>query len=789
MNGTVRTHFSRRARIAWRAAAALGALGATATHAAAQRRADAPEATRAATSAAVTPERDQFVEGLLRQMTLEEKVGEMTQLTIQAVSRTEGTPTREHELDPAKLEDAILRYHVGSMLNVWDVAFTPQHWHQVIRSIQDVARRSRLKIPVLYGIDAVHGNHYMVGGTLFPQNIALAATWNPELVRRSNEITAYETRAAGIPWNFSPVLDLARQPLWSRFFETFGEDVYLTSTMGAAAVRGQQGGNIGSPLRVAATGKHFLGYSMPLSGKDRSTAWIPDRQLYEFFVPSFQAAMDSGLATVMINSGDINGEPVHASHRILTGLLRERMGFQGVAVSDWEDIIKLHTQHHVAPTQKEAVRMAVMAGVDMSMVPYSLDFPKYLLELVREGSIPESRIDLSVRRILRLKYDLGLFRDAYPDARLTRNIGSAASQAVSRRAAEESVTLLKNDGVLPLARGTRVLVTGPGATSLPVMHGAWTHTWQGMNTAMYSRTTKSPLQAVTEEAGAANVTFVPGSEIAKEIDIQAAVRAAQGVDVVLVFLGENPSAEGPGDIEDLSLPEAQRTLAQALEATGKPVVLVMFENRPQIVREVEAGARAVVMGYETGPYGGTAVADILWGDVNPSGRLPFTYPRYTGSLVHYDNLWSEKVGQGEGMVRPQWEFGYGLSYTTFAYSGLRLDRAQAGPNGTVTATVTVQNTGRRAGQEVVQLYVRDLYASIAPPNRRLRGFQKITLAAGETKTVTFPIRVQDLAFIGMDNTPVVEPGDFEVLVGGQMARFTVAQPPMTSTAVPAAGGS
>lgn len=783
-----RTHFPPRA--AWVAAAAALALSA-ALPADAQRRtaaADTP-AVRAATAAAVTSERDQFVENLLRQMTLEEKVGEMTQLTIQFVSKTEGTATREHELDPAKLEQAILQYHVGSMLNVWDVAFTPAHWNQVIRSIQDVSRRTRLKIPVLYGIDAVHGIHYMVGATIFPQNLALAATWNPGLVRRSNEITAYETRAAGIPWNFSPVLDLGRQPLWSRFFETFGEDVYLAQVMGSAAVRGQQGGNIGSPIRVAATGKHFLGYSMPLSGKDRSTAWIADRQLYEYFVPPFQAAVDSGLATMMINSGDINGEPVHASHRILTELLRERMGFEGVAVSDWEDIIKLNTTHHVAATQKEAVRMAVMAGIDMSMVPMNLDFPRYLLELVREGSIPESRIDLSVRRILRLKYDLGLFQNPYPDASLQRNIGSAASHAVSRQAADEAVTLLKNDGVLPLARGARVLVTGPAATSLPVMHGSWTYTWQGMNTAMYPSTVKSPLQAVQALAGESNVTYVPGTDIDREIDVPAAVAAARNVDVVLLFLGENPSTEGPGDIEDLTLAAPQRRLAEALQATGKPVVLVLFENRPRIVREIEPGMRAVVLGYETGPHGGEAVAGVLWGEVNPSGRLPFTYPRYTGSIVHYDNRYSERVGMGDGMVQPQWEFGFGLSYTTFAYSALRVDRSTVGPNGVVTASVQVQNTGRRTGQEVVQLYVRDLYASIAPPNRRLRGFQKVTLQPGETKTVTFPIRVQDLAFIGLDDKPVVEPGDFEVVIGGQTARFAVATPPAASTAVPSPGAN
>lgn len=729
--------------------------------------------------AAQPREVDARVEALLRQMTLEEKVGEMTQLTLQAVSKTMATPTVAHELDPAKLEEALLKYHVGSMLNVWDVAFTPQHWTEVIRRVQDTAKRKRLKIPVLYGIDAVHGHHYLQGATLFPQNLALAATFNPELVRRANEITALETRASGIPWNFSPVLDVMRQPLWSRVFETFGEDVYLAKTLGVAAVVGQQGSNVGARDRVAATGKHFLGYSAPRTGKDRTSAWIPERQLREYFLPPFQAAMAAGLKTVMINSGDLNGMPVHASREILTDLLRGELGFQGVAVTDWEDIKKLQEMHRVAPTLKEATRLAVMAGIDMAMVPYDYSFTTHLLELVREGAVPQARIDESVRRILKLKFELGLFDDArlaYANPALLRQVGSPQSQAVSRAAAEEAITLLKNDGaLLPLSKQARVLVTGPGATYLPAMHGSWTHTWQGTEEAMYPGWVKSPLAALQAELGAERVVHVPGATLDSVLDVQAAARAARDADVAVVFLAEKPSTEKPGDIDDLTLPRAQLELVKALQAAGKPVVLVLFQNRPRIVREVVDDARAIVLGYQTGPFGGEAVADVLFGDVNPSGRLPFTYPRATGALTTYDRGQAEEAGPWgpTGGYNPEWEFGHGLSYTTFAYSDLRLGAPELARDGTLEVSVTVANTGQRTGKEVVQLYVRDLYASITPAMKRLRGFEKIELRPGERRTVSFRVPVRELAFVGPDNRWVVEPGEFEVQVGGQTARFTV----------------
>jgi beta-glucosidase len=734
---------------------------------------------------------DAKVDSILKQMTLEEKVGQMTQLTIETVSRTHGTATVVQELDSAKLEDVVLNHHVGSLLNVYDVALTPAQWRTVITTVQRFAARSRLRLPIIYGIDAVHGHHYMRGATIFPQNIAMAATRDSGLVRREHQITAYETRASGITWNFAPVLDVGRQPLWSRFFETFGEDVHLVTVLGTAAVVAEQQDPRPaldsllpkarhkstvprSDVFVAATGKHFLGYSMPLSGTDRTVAWIPDRELREYYLPPFAGAIGAGLRSVMINSSDINDVPVHSSHEILTDLLRGELHFTGVAVTDWKDITRLRTVHHVAPTEMDAVRMAVMAGVDMSMVPQDLSFYDDLLALVHQGAVPESRIDESVRRILRLKFELGLFNNALPDTTMLTNAGAPAFQAVSRTAAEEAVTLLKNDrGLLPLAKNASVLVTGPGAASLPAQYGAWSFIWQGTDTALYPRDVHTLLDAIRSRA--AHVTYVSGTTFSAETDIAAAVEAARHADVAIVCLAEYPSAEKPGDIDDLTLPAAQLRLARAIEATGTPVVLTLFQDRPRIVRAAVDSARAIVTGYETGPFGGEAVAGVLFGDVNPSGRLPFTWPRTTGKIVPYDHTMSGEISGDDstGGYHPEWPFGYGLSYTTFSYGNLTLDRSQVGRGDTVSVTVAVSNTGQRMGTEAVELYVRDLYASVAPPVRRLRGFQRVTLRPGEQRTVSFKLPIRDLAFIGRDNRPVVEPGAFDVMVGGLTDRLTV----------------
>ncbi|MDZ7372834.1 MAG: glycoside hydrolase family 3 C-terminal domain-containing protein [candidate division KSB1 bacterium] len=710
------------------------------------------------------------VDDLLRQMTLEEKVGQMTQVTLQVVA----ADSSDDVLDPQKLRRAILDYHVGSILNVVNAAYTVDQWHRIITQIQDVAtKESRLGIPILYGIDAVHGANYTVGATIFPHNLGMAATWNPELVRKNGEITAFEVRACGIPWNFSPVLDIGRQPLWPRLFETFGEDPYLAATMGAAYVKGLEGEDnyVAAPGRVAGCAKHYLGYSFPLTGKDRTPAWIPENMLREYFVPTFRAAIQAGVHTVMANSGEVNGRPVHANKFILTDLLRGELGFNGLLVSDWADINNLHYRDHVASTQKEAVKMAVLAGVDMSMVPEDFSFYELLLELAREGEVPEARIDEAVRRILRLKFELGLFENPYPDAARRGEIGHREFRRVALQAAQESITLLKNAGdFLPLKKTARVLVTGPAANCLSCLNGGWTITWQGNREDLYPQEKLTILEAIQQKVGERRVRYVPGATFDREIDVKAAVKAAAGVDVVIACVGEAPYCETPGNILDLNLPEAQLRLVEALERTGVPVVVVLVEGRPRVIRRIVDGARAILMAYLPGLEGGQAIADILFGDVNPSGKLPITYPRHPNDLTLYDHKYSEENGP-YNRYNPEWPFGHGLSYTRFEFADLEVFPSRMSLNDTLTVRVKVRNVGAREGAEVVQLYVSDLYASVTPSVRKLKRFEKVSLAPGQEKTVLFRLTKDDLAFIGLDNRPNVEPGDFRVSVGPLSAQF------------------
>ncbi|MGH8550382.1 MAG: glycoside hydrolase family 3 N-terminal domain-containing protein [Methylococcales bacterium] len=644
-------------------------------------------------------------------------------------------------------------------------------------TIQLAVKKTRLGIPVLYGIDAVHGHHYLRNGTVFPHNLGLAATWNPELVRKIYELTALEARATGIPWNFAPVLDVGRQPFWSRFFETFGEDSYLVSVMGRAAIDGQQGeGEVLQTRRVAACAKHFVGYSLPLSGKDRTPAWIPERMLREIFLPPFRAAIDAGVLTLMINSGEINGIPVHANPELLTGLLRNEMGFEGVAVSDWEDIIKLHSVHRVAESERGAVKQAVMAGVDMSMTPYTLSFHEHLVALVRGGEIPESRIDLSVRRIHKLKFRLGLFDNPLPDPGLAAEIASPAALETSRTAARESMTLLKNEhGRLPLSKQSRVLLTGPGADSLPALHGAWTYTWQGNEESFYPKDTKTIVQAMRELIGADQVDYVPGSSYFDVQDLDLALERSRNTDVIVVVAAEKPSVEQPGIIVDLNLPSAQQQLISTVQSAGKPVVLVLLENRPRIVREIETNSRAILLAYQPGMFGAEPVVDVLFGDRNPSGKLPFTYPRYNASLEPYDHRVSERQDLAYAWTAfdPQWPFGLGLSYTRFAYSQLSLDKTEMTADLELTASVTIKNTGERRGTEIVQLYLSDFYASVAPAVKKLKGFTRVELDPGESQRVEFKLDRSNLSFIGLDNRAVVEPGQFEFAIGPLKAGFTL----------------
>jgi beta-glucosidase len=704
-------------------------------------------------------------------MTLEEKIGQMTQLEIGMICAGVDQDIR---IDAAKLEKAVVKYGVGSILNVKDQALPVDRWHEIIGQIQEAAtRRTRLGIPVIYGIDSIHGANYVQGSTLFPQEIGMAATWNPALMQRLAEIAGAETRAAGIPWSFSPVLDIGRQPLWPRFYETFGEDPYLAKVMGVAFVRGLEGADVSSPNHVAASLKHYMGYSFPLSGRDRTPAWIPENYLREYFLPTFAAAVRAGARTVMVNSAEINGTPTHINHHLLTDILRGELGFEGFVVSDWEDIKSLVSRWKVAANEKEATRMAVMAGVDMSMVPSDYSFSDHLLALAKEGAVPQSRIDEAVRRILRVKFDLGLFDHPLPDRALKANIGLPESREVSLQAARESMTLLKNtDHLLPLAKGGKVLVTGPTADSLISLNNGWTYVWQGTNQNLYPKDRPTILRAIEAKIGKQNVMYVPGATLDEETNTAEAVRAARQADVVVVCVGEGAYAEAPGNITDLTLSEPQLRLAEAIEVTGKPVVLVLVEGRPRIISPIVDGAKAILMAYNPGNEGGQAIADVIFGDYNPCGKLPFTYPRTTNGLITYDRKQFETEGY-DPAFSPQFEFGQGLSYTTFAYGDLRVSPQTVKPNDEVAVSVTVTNSGPKAGKEVVQLYLRDVVASLAPPGKRLKRFAKIHLEPGQSRTLTFKLRSDDLSFIGADNRSVVEPGDFEVMVGGLKQKFTL----------------
>ncbi len=711
------------------------------------------------------------VDALLARMTLEEKVGQMTQLTLAAVA-AQGGPARDSvRLDTARLRHALVDRHVGSLLNVVGGSLSLDGWHALVAQVQDVAvKQTRLGIPVLYGVDFVHGANYTRGGTLFPHNLGMAATFNPALARRAGEVTGDEALASRLPWNFAPVLDVGRQPLWARFYETFGEDPLVASVLGREMVLGMQ-----REGRVAATLKHYLGYGAPRTGRDRTPADLTVRAVREHFLPPFAAAVRAGARAVMVNSGEIDGEPLHASRYWLTDVLRGELGFTGVVVTDWQDVIFLQTRHRVAPTPKDAVRMAVQAGIDMSMTPHEFGFADHLVALVREGTIPESRVDESVRRILLLKAELGLLDAPRPDPALRARFATEAAAGAARQAARESITLLKNDGVLPLRKDARILVTGPAANSLTALNGGWTYTWQGTDASHFPPGPPTLLEAMLRRGG--DVRYLAGARFTAEVDIAAAARAAADADVAVVAIGEDAYAEWVGDIDDLTLPEPQLRLVEAIQATGTPTVLVLVEGRPRVISRVADRARGVVMAYWPGMHGGDAIADVLFGDANPGGKLPFTYPRHPNHLLTYDHVLTETLGPGfdrrPTAFNPQWELGHGLSYTTFAYSALRLGADELAPGDSLTVEVTVANTGARAGQETVLLFTRQHYASVTPPVRRLRAFHKIELEPGASRTVTFRLSTDDLRFTGRDGRPTLEPGAFDVIVAGLEATFHV----------------
>lgn len=722
------------------------------------------------------------IERLIRQMTVEEKVGQMTQLTIDMVTKGDDQSV---EIDQEKLEKAIVKYGVGSILNVNNQAITLDHWRRIIGPIQQAAARTRLKIPVIYGVDSIHGANYVQGATLFPQELGMASTWNPQLMQRAAEIAAMETRAAGIPWSFSPVLDVGRNAMWPRLWETFGEDPYLATVMGTAFVRGLEGTDVASGKHVATSLKHYVGYSLPLhGGRDRTPSYIPEHALREFFLPPFAEAVKAGARTVMVNSAEINGVPGHINKHLLTDVLKDELGFDGFVVTDWDDIKKLVSQWKVAADEKEATRLAILAGNDMSMVPLSFSFSDHLVELVKEKKISMSRIDDAVRRILRVKYELGLFDNAMPDNSLRANFGRVEYAETALQAARESVVLLKNDdNILPLAKAKKILVTGPTADSLISLNNGWTYVWQGSEPSLYPKEKPTIQAAIAQKLGGGNVIFVPGTRIIRkpgspsnsnptnidqEVDIAAAVNAARNADAIVLCLGEGSYTEHPGNIADLTLPDIQLKLAEAVIATGKPVVVVLAQGRPRIINRIVSKVEGIITAFNPGNEGGRAIADVIFGDYNPDGKLPITYPKFPGYFPTYDVQRFERVTGGDDFA-PLFEFGHGLSFTKFEYTGLTVSPTANGVN----IAVTVRNAGQRAGNETAILFVRDEVAELTPAAKRVKRFIKIGLESGESRILRFSLTKADLSYIGLANKPVFEAGEFTALVGGLMAKFEV----------------
>lgn len=734
------------------------------------------------------------VESMLKKMTLEEKVGQMAQVTLDVIGKGGNRYSSDEPfaLDQKEMEKALVQYKLGSVLNTSNnKARTPQVWYDIISKIQQVAmKQNKNGIPVLYGIDAIHGETYTAGATMFPQQIGQAATFNRSLVRKGAEITAYETRASSIPWAFSPLLDLGADPRFPRQWESYGEDPYVVTQMGIQAVKGLEGENndVGNPYHVASSIKHFLGYQVTISGKDRTPAFISDQALREYHLPQFKAAIDAGAKTIMINSGIINGVPVHANYKLLTKLLKEELGFKGLAVTDWGDIENLYQRDRVAKDNKDAVRIAINAGIDMSMVAYNYEpFCDDLIALVKEGKVKMERIDDAVRRILLVKYELNLFNKPTTNPKDYPKFGSKEFEQASYLTAAESITLLKNTAnALPLDKGLKILVTGPNANSMRTLNGAWTYSWQGEKVEEFAAKYNTIFEALQQKAGKENVSYVPGvsykmdgkyfEEYADQLD--EAVAAAKNADVVVLCLGENSYTETPGNLSDLYLSDLQTELAQKLAATGKKIILVLNEGRPRIISKFEKKMSAVVQSYLPGNFGGDAIADVLLGTVNPSGKLPYTYPQFPNALFTYYHKPSESRSTTEGVYNydadynPQYVFGSGLSYTTFKYSPIKLSTATLSKGETLTVTVEVTNTGKMAGKESVLLFTSDLVATlISPDAKRLRGFEKIDLKAGETKTVTFKITADDLGFIDQDGKKITEDGEFSIQTADQKINF------------------
>ena len=726
------------------------------------------------------------VEKTLAKMTLDEKIGQMLELNLDIMGTYDASG--KWKLNETMLDTCISKYKVGSLLNAPGTrAATVEQWQECIRLIQKKSMK-HIGIPDVFGLDHNHGVTYTQGGTLFPQPINIAASFNTELARTGAQVTAYESRAANCPWVYNPVTDLGRDPRWSRIWESFGEDPIVNARMAEAEIMGYQGNdhNHLSRYNVATSLKHYMGYGAPFTGKDRTPAYIAPNVLREKYFEPFKAAVQAGALTIMVNSSSINGVPVHASYEYLTQWLKKDLNWDGMIVTDWADINNLFTRERVAKDKKDAIRIAINAGIDMSMDPYSVEFCILLKQLVNEGKVSQERIDDAVRRILRLKYRIGLFDEPNTGGKGYEKFGSQEHADLALRSAEETEILLKNEGVLPLAKGKKILLTGPNANQMRCLNGGWSYTWQGSKAEDLAEKYNTIYEALCNKYGQENVILNQGVTYNEkgqyweenEPQIEKAVAAAAQADVIIACVGENSYCETPGNLTDLWMSENQRNLVKALAKTGKPIVLVLNEGRPRLIADIEPLAKAIVHIMLPGNYGGDALANLLAGDANFSAKLPYTYPKEINSLANYDYKVSEEVGTMAGAynydakVSLQWPFGYGLSYTTFEYANLKVDKANFTADDTLTVTVDVKNTGSRAGKESVLLYSSDLIASIVPDNKRLRCFTKISLEPGETKTVTFTLPAKDLAFVGADGRWTLEEGDFLLRVARLTAPTT-----------------
>lgn len=730
------------------------------------------------------PKIEAQVEQTLKKLTLEEKIGQMMELVTDLFGANDKNGV--FYIDEHKTDSILSRYKIGSILNAPNTcAPTAKQWEKYIAQIQKISMK-RIGIPCVFGLDQNHGSTYTQGGTLFPQNINVAATFNREIARRSAEATAYETRAVSVPWTYSPTVDLGRDARWPRIWENFGEDCYLSSEMGKAMVYGFQGedpNNI-DQYHIATSMKHFMGYGVPWTGKDRTPAYISPADLREKHFAPFLAGLQAGALTVMVNSASVNGVPMHANKDILTGWLKEETGWDGVLITDWADINNLYTREMVAKDKKDALRIAINAGIDMIMEPYSCDACGYLVELVKEGKIPMSRIDDACRRVLRMKYRLDLFKNPTQKLKNYPKFGGEEFAKLALEGATESMVLLKNEGnILPLQHGKKILLTGPNANQMRCLDGGWSYTWQGHRADEFAGKYNTIYEAFCKEYGKENVILNQGvtyNEKGKyweenEPQIQGAVAAAKDADVIVACIGENSYTETPGNLTDLWLSENQRNLVKALAQTGKPVILVLNEGRPRLIADIEPLAQGIIDILIPGNMGGDALANLVSGKSNFSGKMPYTYPKEINSLANYDFKKSEEVGTMEGAydynakITQQWGFGYGLSYTTYKYSNLEVSQSDFRHGDIIKVSVDVKNTGKVAGKESVLLFSSDLIASMVPDGRRLRAFDKVELQPGETKTMTFELKADDLAFVGWNGKWRLEEGDFKLMIADQSA--------------------